>query len=49
MKRICTAILILAASVFVASAQDRITVDPGNVVNHVSPLLYGSGMEDVNH
>lgn len=48
MKRLTALLLIIASSVGIA-AQNRITVDPGNVINHVSPLLYGSGMEDVNH
>ena len=49
MKRITLICIALAAICYVTAAQDRISVDPGKVINHVSPLLYGSGMEDVNH
>jgi len=49
MKHVLT--LILAATLLQggAAAQYRISVDPGRIINHISPLLYGSGMEDVNH
>ncbi|MBR4755697.1 MAG: alpha-L-arabinofuranosidase, partial [Bacteroidales bacterium] len=49
MRRTATTLIALAAIFIGAAAQDRITVDPAKVINHVSPLLYGSGMEDVNH
>lgn len=29
--------------------ETTITVDAGKVVNRITPLMYGSGMEDVNH
>ena len=49
MRKVSVISVILAVLGFAANAQDRITVDPGKIINHVSPLLYGSGMEDVNH
>jgi hypothetical protein len=49
MRKILFISVALAACCLAAPAQDRITVNPGKIINHVSPLLYGSGMEDVNH
>ena len=49
MRRISLLLIVLAASCLTAMAQVRVDVDPGKIINHISPLLYGSGMEDVNH
>ena len=49
MRRISLLLIVLAASCLTATAQVRVDVDPGKIINHISPLLYGSGMEDVNH
>ena len=49
MKRVFTLIL----STFVASsalAQGlKLEINPDKVLNPITPLLYGAGMEDVNH
>lgn len=49
MRKVFFISVALAACCLAAPAQDRITVNPGKIINHISPLLYGSGMEDVNH
>ena len=49
MRKILFISMALAVYCMAAPAQDRITVNPGKIINHVNPLLYGSGMEDVNH
>lgn len=41
--------LCLVAPVVAQSPQARITVDAGQVINRVSPWIYGSCIEDVNH
>ena len=49
--RVKNLILLLAAtySIGYASAQDRVSVNTNKVLNHITPYLYGAGMEDVNH
>ena len=49
---VCLAALAFAAFIVPAPAhcqQAHITVDAGHVINHVTPWVYGSCIEDVNH
>src|SRR5690348_11005526 len=43
--------IVLALSVVsqAAESDSAIKIDAGKVLNHVSPLMYGSCIEDVNH
>ena len=52
LRKYALAVLVLLGVLFPANivfAQSRITVDAASVKNEVSPLIYGAGMEDVNH
>ena len=44
-----TILLALCALFFVTSSAQTLTVDASVVVADISPLIYGTGMEDVNH
>ena len=45
------AILLLVAAISIAhaSAQEIVTINTNKILNHITPYLYGAGMEDVNH
>ncbi len=47
-KRLFFTLFTVAAISIPASAQ-TLTVDAGNVLCHIEPLIYGAGAEDVNH
>ncbi|HEY2149059.1 MAG TPA: family 16 glycoside hydrolase, partial [Pirellulales bacterium] len=51
MNRIAIVALVLLAarSVFAAEPDSTIKIDAGKVLNRITPLMYGSCIEDVNH
>lgn len=44
-----TILLSLCALFFVTSSEQTLTVDASAVMADISPLIYGAGMDDVNH
>lgn len=48
MKR-TTLVGVACAVAVAASAQTRFNIDAASVKAHIPSLIYGSGMEDVNH